>query len=104
MKLVNNLMKAPEMAATMQELSKEMMKVFLLVFIFTYKMAKATVLFIIDCIWRIKARIPGLLINSLQLINLVENLSLLCNGIWMFVIGWCNGRNGERWVGFCSGQ
>ena len=27
MKLVNNLMKAPEMASTMQELSKEMMKV-----------------------------------------------------------------------------
>lgn len=30
MKLVNNLMKAPEIAATMQELSKEMMKVVLL--------------------------------------------------------------------------
>ena len=32
MKLVNNLMKAPQMAATMQEFSKEMTKVHLLLF------------------------------------------------------------------------
>lgn len=33
MKLVNNLMKAPEVALTMQEFSKEMTKVFHLIFL-----------------------------------------------------------------------
>jgi hypothetical protein len=42
MKLVNNLMKAPEMAATMQELSKEMMKVFLPYAHLSYKMVEVT--------------------------------------------------------------